>query len=270
MPAQLTDEDKRFLVFIEQEFHLRGAIPTMAQVAERGWSDIFYKRLCRADNYYLYLKELGLPVGLLDRLRGGQEKIGLLTEHQLTVINVMLDPMDGRALKKRLTESGVTTGMWQKWNADPAFFDYYTERSKKTLGSASIDANYALGAKARQGDIKAIQFVKELTGEYVPGLAAAQANAGRAADVDMKAFIIRVMEAIQKHVTDPLQVEAIANELLNYAAMEGFASRIAGDLIPLNIPIPVEQAPHQISYLNEPRRELNSVADFQVPKNAVM
>lgn len=202
MAKALTSREHEVLHFIEQEWLLHGAIPTTAETERRGVSDGPYYRKClnNADFRHALIVR-GISVQGLPGEKGDLK--GVLTPEQLVAANTMLDLRDNRSQKKKLTELGITTSKWEGWLRDPVFQNYLRQRSENLLPDNLHESHLALLDRVRSGDVTAIKYLNEITGRYVPN----------ATDkVDVNAILARVLEVIQRHVTNPDQLLAIAKE----------------------------------------------------------
>lgn len=196
----LNEKEFDVINFIEQEWLLHGAIPTGARVEQLG--------LCKESWYKEFLQREHVRRNLI--ARGiSFATTGVLTEQQLTAANTMLDLTDNRSRKKKLSDLGIPTQLWESWLSDPAFQYYLRERSERILGSNQHEAHLALIDRVKSGDISAVKYYNEITGRYVPN---------RGDSVDVPSLLMRVIEIIQKHVTDNNQAAAIAEDLLTLAS----------------------------------------------------
>jgi len=137
-----------------------------------------------------------------------------LTPDQITAIQTMLDPLDGRSYKKRLSELGITTKIWDGWKQNSSFKEYYAKRAEQILGDSIPEAHAALIDRVQSGDIGALKFYYEITGRYT----------GKDSGVDIRALINRIFEIIATHVQDPAALMAIAHDLKLLTALDSGAN----------------------------------------------
>jgi hypothetical protein len=196
-----------FLNFIEQYWYEHGSIPTKDYARDCGLSaDSLWDNFNKPD-----FRDAVLSRGI--SLRGleyapGDPRGRVLTEEQLTVANVMLDIRDNRSQKKKLAELEIPTQKWEAWLRDPAFQNYIRNRAEASLGDNQHEAHLALVDRVRSGDVSAIKYFNELTGRYIPQ---------RSSNVDVGMVLMRVVEIIQRHVTDSDIQESIAQDLMQLA-----------------------------------------------------
>lgn len=127
-----------------------------------------------------------------------------LTPEQLAVANSILNLADKRSLTKKLQDFGVSAATFGNWKKNPSFNAYLRERSEDALGAAISDVHLALIDAATNGDISAIKLFYEITGRHTPG---------SRQDVNVQAMLVHVIEAVQKHVSDPKILQAIASDI---------------------------------------------------------
>lgn len=190
--------------FIEQDYLATGKLPTFERVSAVGllndrkyWTDFFNSEEVRT-------ALLGRGIKL-----GGTE---VLTEEQLTAVNVMLDLRDTRSQKKKLADLGIATQKWEAWLRDPGFQNYLRQRAEAILGDNTHEAALALVDRVRSGDTNAIKFYYEITGRYAPS---------KGTDINLPALLMRILEIIQKHVSDAEVMGAISEEFLTLASGVG-------------------------------------------------
>lgn len=241
--AALTNEDRTFINYIEQMWVKHARLPTETETKTSGFALTQWRRLVSTETFAEELYQRGIPKAAVLELQTATKDRKVLTERQLAVAAIILDQHDTRPRIKKLTESGLTTQEWQEWLLDPTFADYMASRSSKILRSSAFEADAALLAKVRQGDIRGIDYFNAYTGRFDRTVSAKSQEQ----PLDIKTFLIRVMESLQKHIKDTETLEAIANDLLLYANAEGFASRVMVELTPVDIPIPVDSPRHQLT-----------------------
>lgn len=229
----LTDEDKVFINYLEQTYISTGSLPSQAKCKESGFGVSQWRRLLNSEDYYIQLCGRGIRKDLLDELRGRRDR-KVLTEQQLTAVAVMVDLRDTRSQIKKLAEMGIATGTWDMWLRDPAFQNYIKTRGLNLVQDNAHEADFALMQKVRSGDVRAIAMYHELTGRAPVG-----GSKSSAPDFDIKSFLVKIMEILQVRVKDQDVLQLIANDLLNHANAQGFASRVMVELEPINIEVPV-------------------------------
>lgn len=197
----LTDPEADLLDFIEQDYLLRGTVPSEEFCVEKGiCSGSFYRRVLKKQNFRHALVMRGITLRGLD---GPAE--GRLTEQQLVVANTLLDNIDNRSRKKKLADLGVSSTVYEGWLRDPVYSSYIRGRAENKLQDAIADGHTALAERARSGDISAIKYLNEITGRYNPN----------ATDkVDVNSIVMLVVEVIQRHVTDPNTLRLLSDDIL--------------------------------------------------------
>ncbi len=214
----LSNEEYDLLNYFEQFWFTEGKLPTKDFIVTECLVDEgFYTRAIKKREFREGLVSRGIPLRELPA--SGDSTAAMngrgLSEQQLTVANMMLDLLDTRSQKKKLADAGVSSAVYQSWLRDPTYQSYIRARSENLLGDNQHEAHLALVDRVRSGDVSAIKYFNELTGRYVP-------NAKN--NVDIRLVLVRVMEAIQKHVSNPAEQEAIANDLLALAMTTGAVS----------------------------------------------
>lgn len=135
-----------------------------------------------------------------------------LSPEQMAVVNSLLNLADKRSNSKKLEACGVSPATFANWKKDPIFLNYWRERAESLLGNSIGDVHIALIEAATAGDVGAIKLFYEITGRHVPGQQQA---------INVQATLVRAIEAIQKHVTDPAVLLAIANEIQDSNLVRG-------------------------------------------------
>lgn len=211
----LTNKQHDLLNFIEQVWYLNGAIPTRDVCVGRGiCSGTLYDDSIKSDLFRAAMDSRGISVRSLDDADNG-----VLTEEQLAAANTMLDLRDNRSQKKKLADLGIPTQKWEAWLRDAAFQAYLRQRAENLLGDNIHESHLALVDRVRSGDINAIKYYNEITGRYTPR---------SDSSIDVNIVLLRVLETIQKHVKDPLVLEAIGDDL---ASITGSVTPVGTSLV---------------------------------------
>lgn len=127
-----------------------------------------------------------------------------LTKEQLAAVAAINNTRDTRSDVKKIRDLGITPRMFGGWMHNKRFSDYVKDSAENLLENSTADAHTAFLRKVRSGDTSAIKLYYEMTGRYNP----ATENT-----VNLQVFMTRVIEAIQKHVHDPVILQSLAAEL---------------------------------------------------------
>lgn len=217
----LTRRDNKFLNLLEQYWLLHGQIPTTEQVVEMDLTADYYHACMTNKLFRQKLAALGLGVEDPDdpKLVSWQ-----LNERQLAAANQMLDLLDNRARKRKLSELGIQTQEWAAWMVDPVFLEYLRARSEKMISSHMHEAHLALLDRVRAGDLAAVKLYYELTGRYNPMV--------QRTGVDPLQLVHNLLEVIQKHVTDKKILERIGMELtVGDSVLDGSSSSHSQEIV---------------------------------------
>lgn len=200
----MNEDDYAFLNFCEQTFHLTGRLPNEYQSIAVGHSKRTYQRCVKLPVFNKALDARGIREGYAS-LDGDGNIDPQLTPEMLNAANVLLDLRDNRSAIKKLKELAIPTQKYETWLRDESFQRYLMIRSQKLLEINGHEAHLALIQRVRAGELGAIKYFNEITGYYVPE---------RTKGVDVQSVILRVIEIIQIHVSDPAIQSAIADGLL--------------------------------------------------------
>jgi hypothetical protein len=141
-----------------------------------------------------------------------------LTAEQLAAANLLLDFSDSRSQAAKLKEIGVSTTKYNNWLRNPEFAAYLRERAEQLVDNTGHEAHTALLKQVQRGNMSAITYYNQMTGRFTPG---------QEQQMNVAAILVRVVEAVQRHVKDPEVIRAIATEF--------------NDIIPTSPASPVER-----------------------------
>lgn len=148
---------------------------------------------------------------------------------QLVVANTLLDLTDTRPIKKKLQDLGVSTYQYSNWLKKPAFSDYLRKNAEgMIMHEHQHEAMLALMDRVSSGDLRAIEYYHEYTGQFVK----ASARAGSNTAVDLNNIIVRMIEIINDEVHDPQVAANIADKLKGLAAGMQFANQVSSNETP--------------------------------------
>lgn len=201
--------------FVEQTYLLNRHVPSAEVVAEKlGFSKALVKGFMANDSFRKACEARGIRISGL----AGSTPNGVLTEQQLAVANTLLDFADNRSQKKKLADLGVSSQTYQGWLRDPGYQAYVTQRAENLLPDITSEAHLALVDNVRRGDIQSIKLYYEMTGRW---------SSKTVGELNVEFLLMKILEVIQKHVTDPATLEAIGGELSMLAPVAPGAQRPA-------------------------------------------
>lgn len=134
-------------------------------------------------------------------------KDGLSMEQQ-TVLLKLSDPFDRRGLASKLKDLTVPMARFQAWLKQPLFKELYEQHTKANYEEALPAIRQRLIGNAEAGDQRAIELVFAMTGEWNPNQQHLE---------DARTIVLKVVEAIIKHVKDVKTREAILSDVSMYA-----------------------------------------------------
>lgn len=225
---RLSSTEHNLLTYLEQTFLRDKAYPSRNDLLARNFLVQELDAAEVSNDFNKACLSRGLPpFGPVNRLPGG-----VLTELQLAAINVMLDFRMKKSDNQKLQALGLTSQVWQNWLADPNFQRYLRERSESILNENQHEVNVALLQRVRSGDIRAIDYMNQLTGRFTPSLRV---------QVDSTSMVMQILDVISRNVTDAGQRRAIADELIKIAA--GANEISASSSVPNPLPSSVSPNP---------------------------
>lgn len=197
----LNELEYELLTFIEQEYLLSGSIPSKdVCLTTLSMSSKKYDDLWKRDDFKTALMSRGISQKILQ----GIEENGVLTPKQMLAVNTLLDINDNRSDSKKLKDLGIPTATYQGWQRDPAFRAYLHQRTELLFGDALTEANRALYDNVKRGDLGSMKQLWEMTGRW---------SSKPVNEMNIEWVLMKVIEVIQRHVTDPAQLSALAADL---------------------------------------------------------
>lgn len=183
---------KKIVPWVEIYWHKNKRYPSDIELCTRfGFEPLDLQRLHSSKFYDECLRE-----------RGISRDSSQLTDKQVAAISLITNFSDVRPNAAKLSAIGVTAEEYNGWLSNPAFKSELTNRADDILDNVYPEAQAALAKKVKSGDITALKFYYEITG-----------RAQSPETANMKLTMIRLIEAVQKHVKDPAILQAIASEI---------------------------------------------------------
>jgi hypothetical protein len=183
---------KKILPWVELYWHNNKRYPSDIELCTRfGFDDFDLQRLHSSKFYDECL-----------RVRGITRNTIQLTDKQVAAVSLITNFSDTRPTAAKLASIGVTAEEYNGWLSNPLFKQELTNRAEDILDNVFPEAQAALAKKVKTGDIQALKFYYEITG-----------RAASPETVNLKLTMVRIIEAVQKHVKDPAVLSAIASEI---------------------------------------------------------
>lgn len=200
----LSAEEYEVLNYVEQTYYLNGMVPSAAAIAEQlGLSSSVVSKFYNSEKFKSAIGARGIR---LEGVSGSSSK-GVLTTEQLICVQTLLDTSDTRSERKKLADLGISSQTYQGWLRDPGFAEYRRQRAENLLSEVLPDAHQALGDNVRRGDLGSIKLVYEMTGRW---------SSKTVGELNVEFLLMKIIEAVQKHVRDPEIVASIAEELSGF------------------------------------------------------
>lgn len=127
-----------------------------------------------------------------------------LTTEQMGLITHFTNFTDGKNIRQKLKDLGISWSKYQAWRSQPVFSRYYEQLMGDSINDALPFAKQQIAAKMGSGDLNAIKFGMELTGEYDPR--------GQN-QIDARALLALVLEIIEEEIKDSEVLSNIATKL---------------------------------------------------------
>jgi hypothetical protein len=206
--AGLTDKEYELITYMEMEYHLRSVLPTLEQCVQT--LDITKTDYVKATNKPIFIQAIinrGIKASALNATTKASK---VLSTEQMIAINTILDRNDTRSDKKKLADLGINTQTYAGWQKDPVFKQYYIDRCEALFPTMTAEAHRALMDNVARGDLGSIKLAYEMTGRW---------SSKAVGDLNIEFLLMRVIETISKHVTDPVALAAIAGDLGVFAEL---------------------------------------------------
>lgn len=192
----LTSEELEAVDFCEEYWHQYRRFPTKQEIAKVYEPPV--ENLLNHPTVRLSLERRGLTVPAEESdLPTGLSKL------QVIAALKYLDMEDKRSLSTKLKEVGVTTTQWYGWMKSQRFKNFVLDNSAVDFEEALHEAQQGLRRAMERGETTAIKFYYELTKRY---------NSNEGEIGNLKVVIAQILEAVQRHVTDPETMQLIAND----------------------------------------------------------
>lgn len=132
-----------------------------------------------------------------------------LTATQIAAISLITNFSDRRSIPAKLAAIGVTEEQINGWYKDKEFQEELRVRTDAVLDNSYPEAQAALIRQIQKGNFSAIKFYYEITG-----------RATSPEQLNVKQAMQHLIEAVQKHVSDPETLQAIATEVRALSSLQ--------------------------------------------------
>ena len=188
---------KKIMPWVEMFWHNKQRYPTDGELAKRfGWTAEQIEILHCSKFYEDCLKARGIT-------RSSES----LDARQVAAISMITNFSDTRSTDVKLAAIGVSPEELNGWYSNPFFKNELAARADATLENIYPEAQAQLARQIKKGSFPALKFYYEITG-----------RAQSPETVNIKLAMIRMLEAVQKHVKDPEVIAAISREMTGAVA----------------------------------------------------
>lgn len=183
------DAEEKLITAIEQHWNEYGNVPTGEKLVRIGAVDNLeqYTNLMETEFVRKALIVLGIRT---------DPDLQILTPLQLAAVQVMFDFHDGRSDNKKLKDLGISGQQWQNWLQDPSFQDYLNKKSGNLFKNNLHEADKALLAKVRSGNVEAIRMFNAINGRFQ------EVEVPKIGQIEAHLFVMRLFEVLQQHLID--------------------------------------------------------------------
>jgi hypothetical protein len=188
--------EKELVNYVEQYWYLEGKLPSASLIAK--------ELQCSNNTVDAALENSEVITALTNRGIKVPGSRNHLSPEQLLLANSLLDYSDTRSQKKKLSDLGIPSSKYQAWLKQPAFANYLRTRSEQVLADSLHEANLALVDNVRRGDTSSLKLYYEMVGRW---------SSKTVSEVNIEFLMMKILEVIQRHVTDPEALTGIAEEL---------------------------------------------------------
>jgi len=194
----LTDTEVKILTLIDQRFwETGGLIDDDRIVEELNVSKQAVRNAWKKDDFRQALLARGVD------LTPDASK-GLLTPTQAILANLLFNVGDKRSVREKCEAVGVSSQQYTAWLRQPGFADYLRKRAESAFSATDFQAYQSLSQLVAEKDIQGIKLFFEMRGIYNPKLQV---------EVNVEQVVIKVVEIVTRHVSDPNVLMAIAQEI---------------------------------------------------------
>lgn len=129
---------------------------------------------------------------------------GGLTTRQMALLDSLSDLSDKMSLSTRLNKLGISTVEFKAWLKHDEFLKAYKQFGEGAMQNAIPLAKVQLAKRMEQGDLSAIKFGFEVTGEY---------NPNDRKQVDAAKLVQVIFDVIEEEIKDPELIRRIGSKI---------------------------------------------------------
>lgn len=211
--------------FIEQTWLFSGEWPSIKEILARPGLARFSLSDALADPIFVSaLNNRGVDIPNLVKSSSVEKtQSSDLTPAQVACIMSLTNFHDRRSQAAKLKDLGISSTQYRGWIKNKSFKNFLHNASTTNFEDSLDHAHAGLMTAVDKGDVNAIKFYLEMTGRYN----SAQDNPEIQ---NLKIVMAKLFEAIQRVITDPLQLAQLQQEF-DYVLSGGSVEKV---------PVPVE------------------------------
>lgn len=142
-----------------------------------------------------------------------------LSMEQHSILLKLADRSDRRTLGVKLKEMGIPRPRYEAWLLQPLFVLARNQIAERGMGEANAIALNTVLSNAEAGSQQAAELLLKMTGRWNPDNMALE---------DAKAVVLRMVESVMMHVTDPVIREKVLSDMRAEAVTYDLTHRIEG------------------------------------------
>lgn len=253
----MSEEKTDFVTIVAQHHAKYGTLMTLEVADERyGIPPKTFKKFMKDERVLKTLEQFDIDIKRYNLDGSEAWRSHSLTPVQMVTANAMLNLIDTRSEKKKLSDCGVTPAQWQAWLRDPVFSDYLKQNSELLLQNSQHEASLALMDRVRAGDPQALKLYLEYTGRFV-----SKSDGAGNSNQDIQSLITSIIEIIIDEVEDSQTAVRIAERLKVLSTSRNVANSLLGNDDPIVVP-EVQKARELSPHMKDLVEQGRGISDF--------
>ncbi len=194
---------KRIMPWFESFWHEHHRYPEHSEIMQKfGFS---MEQVDKLNTHKFWLKALDAR-GIT---RPGRNDL-YLNDRQIAAVAILTNFSDTRPVASKLANAGISMEELNGWYKNPKFNEELSRRAEDVLQVSQPMAKAELARQVARGHFPALKFYMEITGQVQTQ-----------EQINLRQSVQILVEAVQKHVTDPATLRAISEEVESLRKIQG-------------------------------------------------